>query len=79
MDSSKSILHTLSSVTVLIVFGKLLGFAKQMVVASKFGTTIETDIFTLAQSFIENTQYMLAQALLTSFTAIYIKVKEKKN
>lgn len=77
MDSSKSILHTLSSVTVLIVFGKLLGFAKQMVVASKFGTTIETDIFTLAQSFIENTQYMLAQALLTSFTAIYIKVKEK--
>lgn len=71
------IIHTLFSVTGLIILGKLLGFIKQMFVAARFGTTAETDVFSLAEGLIANTQYLLVQVLLTSFTAVYIHTREK--
>ena len=67
-----TLFRTLCSVTGLVILTKLLGFVKQMVVASSFGTTIETDIINLSQNLIYNLQYPLAQALLTAFVSIYI-------
>lgn len=71
-----SIFKTVFSVTGVIVLAKLLGFVKQMLTASAFGATIETDLITLSQSFIGNTQYLLVQVLLSSFTAVYIHTRE---
>ena len=73
----KSIVNTVFSVSGLILAGKLLGFVKQMYVAAKFGTSIETDLISLAEGFIANTQYLLVQVLLTSFTAVYIHTREQ--
>lgn len=54
-----------------------MGFVKQMVVANSFGTTIETDLITLSEGFIGNIQYLLVQALTTSFISVYIYTKEQ--
>ena len=68
----------LFSVTGLIILSKLMGFVKQMVVANQFGTTIETDLITLSEGFIGNIQYLLVQALVTSFISVYIYTKEQE-
>lgn len=70
------IIRALFSVTGVILLSKLVGFVKQMVTASVFGATIETDIINLAEGFIGNIKYVLAQVLLTSFTATYIHTRE---
>lgn len=72
----KSIFHAVFSVTGIILIAKLAGFVKQMVTASTFGATIETDLVQLAQSFVGNIQYVLVQTLLTSFIAVYIHTRD---
>lgn len=69
--------RTFSSVTGVILLGKLMGFVKQMVTAGTFGATIETDLINLAEGFIGNIQYVLVQVLLTAFTATYIHIWEQ--
>ena len=64
--------HTLFSVTGVILVSKLLGFVKQMVMASAFGATMETDLISLSQGFVSNLQYLLVQTLLTSFISVYL-------
>lgn len=68
------ILKTIFSITGVIIVAKLLGFAKQAVTASLFGATLETDLITLSQGFLGNLDYVLVQILLTSFTALYIRL-----
>lgn len=65
------------SVTGVIVLAKLSGFVKQMLTAGLFGATLETDLILLSQTFAGDLQYLLAQVLLTAFTATYIHVREK--
>lgn len=72
----KGILGTICSITGVILIAKLLGFIKQMVVASSFGTTIETDLINLSQSFIGNIQYVIVQVLVTAFISVYIHIGE---
>ena len=43
------IISTVFSVTGLLIVSKLLGFVKQMVTASAFGATLETDLINLSQ------------------------------
>lgn len=64
------------SVTGLLVLAKLLGFVKQMLVASSFGTTIETDLINLSQGVVNDIQYLLAQSLITAFVSVYIHHRE---
>lgn len=70
-----SYFRTFSSVTGVILLSKLVAFGKQMVTASTFGTTIETDIISLSEGLIGNIQYVLVQVILTSFTATYIHIR----
>lgn len=74
---SNHIVRSVFSVTGLIILSKLMGFVKQMVVANQFGTTIETDLITLSEGFIGNIQYLLVQALVTSFISVYIHTRER--
>ena len=72
------IARTLFSVSGLILLGKLMGFVKQMVVASAFGATIETDLINLSHGFIGNLQYLLVQSSVTSVVSIYIHMESKR-
>lgn len=60
-----------------ILVAKLAGFIKQMVTASVFGATIETDLINLSENFVGDLQYVLVQVLLTSFTTVYLHTREK--
>lgn len=70
----RGVLKTVFSVTGVIIAAKLLGFAKQAVTASLFGATLETDLITLSQGLLGDLDYVLVQILLTSFTALYIRL-----
>lgn len=70
------IFKTMFSVTGVIIVAKLLGFVKQAVTAGLFGATLETDLITLSQDLLGNLDYVLVQLLLTSFTALYIRLSD---
>lgn len=70
----RRILKTIFSVTGVIIVAKLLGFVKQTVTASLFGATLETDLINLSQGLLGNLDYVLVHVLLTSFTALYIRL-----
>lgn len=77
MKKKSKLLGAVFSMTGFVVFSKLIGFVKQMVTAAYFGTSIETDLLSLSQGLISNIEYVLAQTLLTSFTAVYIYIRKK--
>ncbi len=60
------IVGSMVSVGGVLILIKILGFVRQMVVATVFGATADTDLVTLSQSFVGNAQYVLTQALLTA-------------
>ena len=79
MMSKNKTLKIFASVSGLMILDKILGFVKQMFVASTFGATIETDIINLSQGAVSDIQYILAQALITSFVSIYIYSQQGEN
>lgn len=74
----KKMISMVGSVTGVLCLSKLLGFVKQMVTASAFGTTLETDIINLSQGLIGNVQYVLVQSLMTALIAVYIHASSEK-
>ena len=69
------IVSTAFSVTGLLLVSKLLGFIKQLVTASTFGTTLETDLISLSQDLIGNLQYL--QAVLSALIAVYLHTAQQ--
>ena len=78
MQEKRNILKMTSLVMIVVIAAKALGLIKQMVISATFGTSLETDIILLSQDFISNIQYILAQMILTAFTAIYIHLKNER-
>ena len=71
------IIGTVFSVTGLLIVSKLLGFVKQMVTASAFGATLETDLINLSQGLIGNIQYLLVQSVLSALIAVYLHTAQQ--
>lgn len=71
------IVKTMVSVSGMVIITKILGLVKQMVVANAFGATIHTDIISISEGLIVNTDYLIVQALSTAFVPIYIHSKQK--
>lgn len=71
------IVSTVFSVTSLLLVSKLLGFIKQLVTASTFGTTQETDLINLSQGLIGNLQYLLVQTVLSALIAVYLHTAQQ--
>lgn len=71
------IVKNIVSVSSIVIFAKLLGFVKQMIMAGSFGATIETDLISLSQNLIGDMDYLLVQVLITAFIPIYIEVKKE--
>lgn len=75
--AKRNIAKTMLSVSGIVILGKILGFIKQMVTANAFGATIRTDLISISEGLIANTDYLLVQALSTAFIPIYIAAKAK--
>ncbi len=74
MKKRKNLFKTLFSITGVVIIAKVLGFLKQVITASKFGASIETDIISLSEGFISNADYAIVQTLTTAFVATYIHI-----
>ena len=70
-----SLLKIIVSISGIVVLSKILAFAKNIVMAVTFGASIETDLITLANLLLANTEYVITQTLATAFVPIYIGVK----
>lgn len=77
-SGEKSIFKTVFSVSSILLFAKIFGFVKQIIVANAFGATIDTDIISLSQGIVTNFEYLISQTMITAFIPIYISVKETK-
>lgn len=75
--SHKPMVKPLFSVTGLVILGKLLGFVKQLIIASAFGATLETDLINLSQGLISDLQYLLMQAVLSALIAVYLHTAQQ--
>lgn len=73
---NKEIVKSVVQVTSLVIGIKLIGFIKQVVVASIFGATLETDAYFSAFGFITGLTIVFLQALSMSNISVYAKVKE---
>lgn len=73
----KKIIKNIFSVGSIVLFAKLFGFLKQMVLANQFGATQETDIVFFANGIIDDLNYLMTQSLLTAFVPIYIRCNSK--
>lgn len=74
---SNRMLKSMLSVSGVIIVAKLLGFVRQIITATTFGSTIETDLIMLGQGIIQDLDFVCAQTLITSFIPIYISEKRK--
>ncbi len=74
-EKKTSIMTKIFSITGIIVFAKVLGFVKQLIVAACFGATQETDLINLAQGLIGNLEYLFMQIILIAFVTVYISVR----
>lgn len=72
-----SIIKSVFSVTGIVALAKILAFAKQMLIAATYGTTIETDIIALSHNLIGDFEYLLVQVFITAFIPIYLNVRKR--
>lgn len=78
INNQPSILRKILSVSGVVILAKFLGFFKQVITASYFGATIQTDLISLSEGLVSNIDYMLVQALSTAFVPTYITISAKE-
>lgn len=78
VSNNSKIIKSVSSVMILLLVVKFIGFIKQAVIAYYFGTTREIDTFLLVSEFMENLGTAVFSAISVSFLTIYVEELEKK-
>ncbi len=73
------VVRTAFLITVILLFSRLLGFLRDVVMAAVFGATHLTDDFVMAQSINGVFTVMLIGALGTTFIPVYAEVLEKRD
>lgn len=73
----KRFLKSVSIVSIVAIIVKLFGFIRQIITASAFGATTETDIIFMSEGLIANVEFILMQIIATSFVSIYIHARSK--
>lgn len=70
--NKSNLIKKVVSVSGIIIIAKILGFIKQVLTASYFGASIQTDLIYLSEGLVSNIDYLLVQALSTAFIPTYI-------
>lgn len=72
------IVKTVSTVMVITVISKVLGFARDMVLAYFFGASAVTDAYCIAQTIPEFLFSLIVQAIAIGFIPIYLEISESE-
>jgi len=80
MNKKNTLLNTAFLVTIIIIVGKILGFGREAIIASYYGTTSETDAFFLAQGMPGTIFPAVCNSLSLAFTPLYVEsyLKDRK-
>lgn len=70
-----SILKATLIVSILVIICKLLGFAREAIIAAYYGANAETDAFFFAQGMPASIFPSICNSISTAFTALYVKKK----
>lgn len=76
-EKKRSILTSASLIVVVMLSSKLLGFLRQVVIASAFGSGVETDLYFVSSDFMISLSGALLSALSTALIARYIEIAVK--
>lgn len=76
-EKRRSILTSASLIVVVMLASKLLGFLRQVVIASAFGSGVETDLYFVSSDFMISLSGALLSALSTALIARYIEISVK--
>lgn len=79
MKESNTVIGSAALVMIVSLSSKLLGFVRQMVIASQFGSTVSTDIFFVSSEFMLGLSGALLASLTSALVTIYIDTAVKKN
>ncbi len=79
MKKNKTIIGSAVLVMIVVLSSKLLGFLRQVVIASTYGSTQSTDIYFLSSDFMINLSGALLASLTTALVTIYIDISVKKS
>ena len=79
MSKKKSIILSAIVVIGVILGSKVLGFLRQVIIASSFGANFETDIFFVSSEFMTGLSQALISSLITALVTVYIDVTIKKS
>lgn len=79
MKKNNTIIGSAALVMLVVLSSKLLGFLRQVVIASTYGSTQSTDIYFLSSDFMINLSGALLASLTTALVTIYIDISVKKD
>lgn len=74
----KSIAKYSALITVILVFSKIMGFTRELLIAVKFGATRDSDIIKIATTMPNVLFSCVAAALVTTFIPVFANVKNDK-
>lgn len=77
-SENHSVFRTASIVSLIVMFGKIIGFIRDAVIASFYGVTWETDAFFFAQSMPSLVFPAVCSSLSTAFITMYVSRRIKK-
>ncbi len=78
MSQVKKAAKSVIVVIIFSVFGKFLGFAREVLIGQKFGSTMETDTFILALSAISLFTTLITEAMKTTMIPVLSEVERKE-
>lgn len=79
MKKNNTVIGSAVLVMIVSLSSKLLGFLRQMVIASTYGSNTNTDIFFVSSEFMLGLSGALLASLTTSLVTLYIDTKVKKS
>lgn len=79
MSKKKSVILSAIIVIGVMLGSKMLGFLRQIIIASSFGANFETDVFFVSSEFMTGLSQALISSLITALVTVYIDISVKKS
>ncbi len=79
MSKKKTVFGAAVLVMAVVLGSKVLGFLRQVIIASAYGANFETDIFFMSSEFMTGLSSALIASLITALVTVYIDVSVKKS
>ncbi len=79
MKKNNTVIGSAVLVMIVVLLSKFLGFLRQVVIASSYGSNLNTDIYFLSSDFMIGLSGALLASLTTALVTIYIDISIKKD